>query len=125
GQPLFAVAATSHEAARRAARLAEVHYRDLEPVLSADAGAQHESYVLPPVRISRGDVRAELEKGHQRHQGRFYCGGQEQFYLEGQVAYAQPGEHDEMLVYSSTQHPTEMQGMIAHILGRPLHTVRV
>ncbi|TFL10220.1 xanthine dehydrogenase molybdopterin binding subunit [Pusillimonas caeni] len=125
GQPLFAVAATSHDAARRAAQLAEVQYRDLDPVLSADAGAERESYVLPPVRISRGDVQAELGKARHRHQGRLYCGGQEQFYLEGQVAYAQPGENDEMLVYSSTQHPTEMQGMIAHMLGRPLHTVRV
>src|SRR5690606_30209512 len=58
-------------------------------------------------------------------QGSMYCGGQEQFYLEGQVAYAQPGEDEEMLVFSSTQHPSEMQAMIAHMLGRPLHAVRV
>ncbi|WP_397475448.1 xanthine dehydrogenase molybdopterin binding subunit [Pusillimonas sp.] len=125
GQPLFAVAATSHDAARRAALLAEVEYSSLEPVLTADEGAERESYVLPPVRISRGDVPGELDRGPHRHQGRLYCGGQEQFYLEGQVAYAQPGENDEMLVLSSTQHPSEMQGMIAHMLGRPLHTIQV
>ncbi|HUH87395.1 MAG TPA: xanthine dehydrogenase molybdopterin binding subunit [Pusillimonas sp.] len=125
GQPLFAVAATSHDAARRAALLAEVRYRDLEPVLSADEGARRESYVLPPVRIGRGDVQARLQQGPHRHQGSMYCGGQEQFYLEGQISYAQPGENDEMLVYSSTQHPSEMQAMIAHMLGKPLHGVRV
>ena len=125
GQPLFAVAATSHDAARRAALLAAVEYKSLEPVLTADEGAERESYVLPPVHISRGDVQGELNKGPHRHHGRLYCGGQEQFYLEGQVAYAQPGENDEMLVLSSTQHPSEMQAMIAHVLGRPLHTVQV
>src|SRR5690606_18068841 len=108
GQPLFAVAATSYDAARRAAMLAEVQYQDLEPVLTADAGAERESYVLPPVRISRGDVQGELGRSSHRHQGSLYCGGQEQFYLEGQIAYAQPGEDEEMLVYSSTQHPSEM-----------------
>lgn len=125
GQPLFAVAASSHDAARRAALLAEVEYEDLEPILTADEGAQQESYVLPPVRISRGDVQGELGRGPHRHQGYLYCGGQEQFYLEGQVAYAQPGEDGEMLVLSSTQHPSEMQSMIAHVLGRPFHTIRV
>ncbi|WP_353194070.1 xanthine dehydrogenase molybdopterin binding subunit [Pusillimonas noertemannii] len=125
GQPLFAVAAISHDAARRAAQLAQVQYQELEPVLSADDGARRESYVLPPVRIARGDVPAKLEHGRHRHQGRLYCGGQEQFYLEGQIAYAQPGENGEILVLSSTQHPTEMQSMIAHMLGRPLHAVRV
>src|SRR5690606_6807116 len=99
--------------------------QDLEPVLTADAGAERESYVLPPVRISRGDVQGELGRSSHRHQGSLYCGGQEQFYLEGQIAYAQPGEDEEMLVYSSTQHPSEMQAMIAHMLGRPLHAVRV
>jgi len=125
GQPLFAVAATSHEAARRAALLAKVEYEDLKPVLTADEGAGLESYVLPPVRISRGDVPGELERSPHRHQGYLYCGGQEQFYLEGQIAYAQPGEDGEMLVLSSTQHPSEMQSMIAHMLGQPFHTVRV
>src|SRR5690606_41102388 len=61
-------------------------YKSLEPALTADEGAERESYVLPPVHISRGDVQGELNKGPHRHHGRLYCGGQEQFYLEGQVA---------------------------------------
>lgn len=125
GQPLFAVAAASHDLARRAARLAKVQYRDLPATLTAQQGAAQESYVLPPVQISRGDVQAALARGPRRHYGELYCGGQEQFYLEGQVAYAVPGENAEMQVYCSTQHPSEMQFMIAHVLGQPAHTVRV
>ncbi len=125
GQPLFAVAATSHDLARRAARLAKVEYEDFEPVLDVKTAVEKQSYVLPPVRISRGDVQATLDSASHRHQGSFDCGGQEQFYLEGQIAYAMPGENGEMQVYCSTQHPSEMQFIIAHALHQPAHTVRV
>lgn len=125
GQPLFAVAATSHDLARRAARLVHVEYEDLDPVLTVDEGADRKSYVLPPVHISRGDPQAVLAAGPNRHQGEVRAGGQEQFYLEGQVAYAWPGENDEMQVYCSTQHPSEMQHTVAHVLGQEAHTVKV
>lgn len=125
GQPLFAVAATSHDLARRAARLVRVEYEDLDPVLTVDEGADRKSYVLPPVHISRGDPQAVLAAGPNRHQGEVRAGGQEQFYLEGQVAYAWPGENDEMQVYCSTQHPSEMQHTVAHVLGQEAHTVKV
>lgn len=125
GQPLFAVAALSHDLARKAAMLARVEYEDLKPVLDVEQSAQKESYVLPPVRIGRGNVPAALEAGPHRHQGEFYCGGQEQFYLEGQIAYAIPGEDGDMVVQCSTQHPSEMQFMVSHVLGQPAHTVKV
>ena len=125
GQPLFAVAATSHDLARRAVQLARVDYQDLVPALTVQEGAAQQSYVLPPAHLWRGDVQAVLKQGPHRHQGEFYCGGQEQFYLEGQVAYAVPGENNEMHVYCSTQHPSEMQFMVAHVLNQPAHTVKV
>ncbi|HWK59806.1 MAG TPA: xanthine dehydrogenase molybdopterin binding subunit [Eoetvoesiella sp.] len=125
GQPIFAVAAATHDQARRAVQLARIEYEDLEPVLTVEEGAARKSYVLPPVHISRGDVPAALAQGPNRHQGELYCGGQEQFYLEGQVAYAVPGEDGEFQVYCSTQHPSEMQHMVAHMLGQPSHTVKV
>ncbi|QAA93585.1 xanthine dehydrogenase molybdopterin binding subunit [Pollutimonas thiosulfatoxidans] len=125
GQPLFAVAAATHHMARRAARLAKVQYEDLPITLTAQQGAEQASYVLPPVRISRGDIEAALARGPRRHSAELTCGGQEQFYLEGQVAYALPGENAEMQVYCSTQHPSEMQSMVAHVLGQPAHTIRV
>ncbi|OXR48498.1 xanthine dehydrogenase molybdopterin binding subunit [Pusillimonas sp. T2] len=125
GQPLFAVAATSHDLARRAARLAKVEYENLEPLLDIKTAADRQSYVLPPARISKGNVPETLAQGPHRHQGSFYCGGQEQFYLEGQIAYALPGENAEMQVFCSTQHPSEMQFIIAHALHQPAHTVKV
>ncbi|MBC2770296.1 xanthine dehydrogenase molybdopterin binding subunit [Pusillimonas minor] len=125
GQPLFAVAATSHDLARRAARLAKVEYENLEPLLDIKSAADKQAYVLPPARISKGNVPETLAQGPHRHQGSFYCGGQEQFYLEGQVAYALPGENAEMQVFCSTQHPSEMQFIIAHALHQPAHTVKV
>jgi len=125
GQPLFVVAAHSHDEARRAARLAKVEYEDLSPILDVATGAEQQAYVLPPVRVIRGDVPKALNDAPFRHQGEFYCGGQEQFYLEGQIAYAIPGENQEMQLFCSTQHPSEMQQMVAHLLHLPAHCVRV
>lgn len=125
GQPLFAVAATSHDLARRAARLAVVEYGPADPVLTVEEGVARQMWVLPPVTVRRGDVDAKLDLGPCRHQGEFSCGGQEQFYLEGQIAYAIPGEELDMHIYSSTQHPTEMQKLVAEVLDQPAHTVRI
>ena len=47
----------------------------------------------------------------------FSVGGQEHFYLEGQIAFALPGEDGDIVVHSSTQHPTEVQHICARLLG--------
>jgi xanthine dehydrogenase large subunit len=127
GQPIFAVVATSYELARRAAALAKrddvVRYEPLEPVLTiAQARAMHH-YVLPPQRLTRGSPAARIAQAPRRLAGEFEVGGQEQFYLEGQVAYAIPTERDGVHLYSSTQHPSEMQAVVAHMLGWPAHNV--
>lgn len=109
GQPLFAVAARTHDLARRAARLAVVEYGPADPAITVEQGIQRQLRVLPPVTLRRGDIAKKLDEGPYRHQGDFYCGGQEQFYLEGQIAYAIPGENQDMHVHCSTQHPSEMQ----------------
>ncbi|QGZ55288.1 xanthine dehydrogenase molybdopterin binding subunit [Paraburkholderia acidiphila] len=127
GQPVFAVIATSHELARRAAALAAsddvVRYEPLEPVLSIEEARKRQHYVLPPLRLMRGAPDTALAAAPHRLAGTFAVGGQEQFYLEGQVAYALPQEQTGMLVYSSTQHPSEMQQVVAHLLGWPAHRV--
>ncbi|TAM28022.1 MAG: xanthine dehydrogenase molybdopterin binding subunit [Paraburkholderia sp.] len=127
GQPVFAVIATSHELARRAAALAAsddvVRYEPLEAVLSIAQAKAMQHYVLPPLRLSRGEPAARIVAAPHRIAGTFEAGGQEQFYLEGQVAYALPEEQDGMLVYSSTRHPSEMQQVVAHLLGWPAHRV--
>jgi xanthine dehydrogenase large subunit len=114
GQPLFAVAATSFELARRAARLARVEYEVLEPVLTVEQALERRQFVVPSLVVTRGNPS---HKSPHVLKGKLRCGGQEHFYLEGQVALAIPGEREEMLVHSSTQHPTEVQHLVAAALG--------
>ena len=125
GQPMFVVVATSHDAARRAARLGNVEYEDLAPVLSPEAAHRAGSYVLPPMHLTRGEPSSHIAGAAHREQGNIRLGGQEQFYLEGQIAYAAPKENDGMHVWCSTQHPTEMQHAVAHMLGWHAHQVLV
>ncbi|WP_296946337.1 xanthine dehydrogenase molybdopterin binding subunit [uncultured Massilia sp.] len=125
GQPVFIVVADSHDAARRAARLANITYEELPAILTPQAARAAQSYVLPPMRLRRGDAQVAFERAPHRVKGELHVGGQEQFYLEGQIAYAIPQENDGMLVLCSTQHPSEMQHVVAHALGLHSHHVTV
>ena len=116
GQSIFAVAAKTTEQARRAARLAVVEYEDLKANLTARDALRDQSFVLPTERLVRGNPRAAIASAPHRLQGRINIGGQDQFYLEGMIAYAIPKEDGTMLVYSSTQHPGEVQHQVAHAL---------
>jgi len=117
GQPLFVVAASSHDAARRAARLARIEVDALPPVLGIEQAIAAQSWVLPPVTLQRGDADAALAAAPRRLAGETVLGGQEHFYLEGQISYAQPGENRTLQLWCSTQHPTEMQTLLAEVLG--------
>jgi xanthine dehydrogenase large subunit len=125
GQPIFLVAAKTVDEARRAARLATVEYEELPAILTIADALARQSFVLPTVTLERGDWRAAMAGAPHRLRGRFRVGGQEQFYLEGQAAYAVPKEDGDMLVYSSTQHPGEVQMVVAHALGVGAHRVLV
>jgi xanthine dehydrogenase large subunit len=125
GQPLFAVAADTRDQARRAAKLAKVDYADLDPLLTIEEARGRNAFVLPPRHLRRGDAGAAIEGAPRRLSGRMAIGGQDHFYLEGQIALAVPGEDDEVLVYSSTQHPSEVQHAIAHALAIPAGAVTV
>jgi xanthine dehydrogenase large subunit len=118
GQPLFAVIGKTRDAARRATKLAKIDYRDL-PVIVDVAAAMTAGgrLVTTPLKLERGDVAAGFAKSEHRVKGRVEIGGQEHFYLESQVALAIPGEDDEVLLQVSTQHPTEIQVMVAAVLG--------
>jgi len=125
GQPIFVVVADSHDLARRAAKKAKVDYEELPAILTPQAARAAGSYVLPPMRLTRGDAEAAFERAPLRVKGELYVGGQEQFYLEGQISYAIPQENDGMLVLCSTQHPSEMQHVVAHALGLHSHNIVV
>ncbi|MBL8319351.1 MAG: xanthine dehydrogenase molybdopterin binding subunit [Burkholderiaceae bacterium] len=127
GQPVFVVVASTREAARRAAALAKqvIDVEALPPVLTAREAHARQQYVIPPMHLTRGDAAAAMAAAPRRLSGQLSVGGQEQFYLEGQIAYAIPQEDGCLLVHSSTQHPSEMQHAIAHALQLKSHQVRV
>ncbi|MBO0904409.1 xanthine dehydrogenase molybdopterin binding subunit [Jiella sonneratiae] len=129
GQPLFAVAAETEGAARAAAKLAVVEYEDLPAAVSIDDAVTHADEagadLLPAYEMRLGDVGAALEAAPGRAGGRVEVGGQDHFYLEGQVAYAVPMEDGDVFVRSSTQHPSEVQHNVAKMLGLPDHAVTV
>jgi xanthine dehydrogenase large subunit len=125
GQPLFAVAATTYRAARKAASLARVEYDELPAILDVRSALAAESYLMPSERIVRGTPHEMLAKAPHRRRGSVTMGGQDHFYLEGQIALALPQENGGMLVHSSTQHPTEVQSIVAHALGTTAHAVSV
>jgi xanthine dehydrogenase large subunit len=117
GQAIFAVVATSVEAARKAARLAVIDYEDLEPIIDVKSALERQSFVMPTRTLARGQAAAKIKAAPHRLQGSLSIGGQEHFYLEGQIGVAVPGEDRTMLVYSSTQHPSEVQKLVAHCLA--------
>jgi xanthine dehydrogenase large subunit len=117
GQPIFAVAAETIDQARKAVRLAVIDYEELEAILDPMTAVEAGSFVLPSETLKRGDSDAALKSARHRLQGRMELGGQDQFYLEGQIAMALPVEDGDMYVYSSTQHPGEVQHLIAAALG--------
>jgi xanthine dehydrogenase large subunit len=116
GQSLFAVVATSTEAARRAARLARVDYEELPAILDIPTALGRRSFILPTRTLRRGDPDARMKEAPHHLSGGFSIGGQDHFYLEGQIALALPGEDGTMHVVSSTQHPSEVQRLVAHCL---------
>ena len=110
---------------RRAARLVKWDIAPLPPVLTVHEAHARQSYVLPPVHVKRGDAAQALSRAPHRLQGEFEVGGQEHFYLEGQIAYALPLEQNQWCIHSSTQHPGEVQHWVAHALGVDNHAVKV
>ena len=126
GQPVFLVVAESHLAARKAARLGKVSYAGKPALLSIeDALAANSRFEDGPRIWARGDAAGAIAGAARVIDGVIEMGGQEHFYLEGQAALALPQEGGDMLVHSSTQHPTEIQHKVADALGLPMHAVRV
>jgi xanthine dehydrogenase large subunit len=118
GQAVFAVAADSVDEARKAVAHAIIDYEELEPILDLQTAVEKQSFVLPSETIERGEPDEAMESSAHRLRRRLTVGGQDQFYLEGHVAMAVPQEDGGLLVYSSTQHPDEVQHLVAEATGR-------
>ncbi|TDT75645.1 xanthine dehydrogenase molybdenum binding subunit apoprotein [Litoreibacter halocynthiae] len=124
GQPIFAVVAETRDAARRAAKLAQITYEDLPHALDPEAALEAGmGYVTPPLTLKRGEAESAMDNAAHRIKGKLRVGGQDHMYLEGHIAFAIPGEDDDVIVHSSTQHPSEAQHMVAHVLGVPSNAV--
>ncbi|MBL6637769.1 MAG: xanthine dehydrogenase molybdopterin binding subunit [Planktomarina sp.] len=126
GQPIFLVVAESHHLARRAARLAKIEITAEPAILTIEQALKADSRFEDGPRIyTKGDPTSAMGNATHRVQGRINLGGQEHFYLEGQAALALAGDHGDMVVHSSTQHPTEIQHKVAEALNIAQHAVRV
>ncbi len=117
GQTLAMIVAVSLDAARHAAERVVIEVEADEPILDIETALAREAYVQAPATIRRGEPEQVLASAPHKLSAEFRVGGQEHFYLEGQIAFALPGEDGDMIVHSSTQHPTEVQHICAHLLG--------
>ena len=123
GQPVIAVAADSLETARKAAMAAIIEYEDLEPVLDVVEALRKQHFVLDSHTHKRGDSAGALATAPRRLQGTLHIGGQEHFYLETQISSVMPTEDGGMIVYTSTQNPTEVQKLVAEVLGVSMNKI--
>ncbi len=125
GQVIGIVIASDINTARLAVRKVKAQIEPLAPILSIEDALLAKSWVLPPVALVRGEPEKVISEASHRLSGYTRVGGQEHFYLEGQIAYAIPQEQGGFFVHSSTQHPGEVQHWIAHALNLPMHLVTV
>ncbi len=125
GQVVGVVVADTVMQARRAARKVQLQVEPLPAIIDVREAVKAQSFVLPPVTVRRGEPERGIARAPHRLSGSLDVGGQEHFYLEGQVGYALPLEQDNWWIYSSTQHPGEVQHWVAHALGLENHSVKV
>lgn len=123
GQPIAIVAAESREALAGGLAAIKLDVTEQPPLLDLEESIRQERFLGTGRHIACGDAAAELASAPHRLSGTFHNGGQEQFYLESQAAIAWPGEEGQMVVHSSTQNPTEIQAVVAEMLGRGHHEV--
>ncbi len=123
GQAVAWVVADNHVIAQSATRLVHVAYEPLPACLSIDDALTQESFHLRPARVESGEVDAALARAPHRLRGEVRCGGQDHFYLETQASWATIDGEGIVEVTSSTQHPSETQAIVAHVLGIPSHRV--
>jgi len=125
GQPIVVIAAENREAIRLAKAAIKIDIEKLEPVFTIDDARRKKLFIGPTRRIARGDWETAFANAEHILEGTWINGGQDHFYLESQAAIAYPGEFDQLQVLSSTQNPSEVQEVIAHLLGLPINKVVV
>ena len=125
GQPIFAVVAKTNNLAKKAALKVKIDLKISKPIVSIEEALKKKSFVLKPKHITRGDIKDGFKKSDNILKGKLYSGGQDHFYLEGQIAMTIPQEDNNFLVYSSTQHPSETQQIIGKVLKQNYNSIHV
>ncbi len=125
GQPIFAVIAKTNNLAKRAALKVKIDLKISKPIVSIEEALKKKSFVLKPKHLTRGNIKDGFKKSDNILKGKLYSGGQDHFYLEGQIAMTIPQEDNNFLVYSSTQHPSETQQIIGKVLKQNYNSIHV
>jgi len=125
GQAIILIAARDKAAALEAEKLIDIKYEILEPILEIETAIEKNTLISSPRKIECGNVDAELKKSKHRISGTLKTGAQEHWYLETQSCLCVPGEDGSIKAYSSTQHPSETQAIIAEVLGLKSNEVEV
>lgn len=123
GQPVVVIGARSPQVLEQAKSLVEIGVTESQPVFSIDDAIEGGQFIGPRRQVRRGDPETAIPRATHQLSGEFRVGGQEQFYLESQAAAAYPGEQGQLVVHSSTQNTTEIQSVIADVLGLSQHQV--
>ena len=125
GQPIFAVIAKTNNLAKKAALKVKIDLKISKPIVSIKEALKKKSFVLKPKHLNRGNIKDGFKKSDNILKGKLYSGGQDHFYLEGQIAMTIPQEDNNFLVYSSTQHPSETQQIIGKVLKQNYNSIHV
>ena len=125
GQPIFAVVAKTNNLAKKAALKVKIDLKISKPIVSIEEALKKKSFVLKPKHLTRGNIKDGFKKSDNILKGKLYSGGQDHFYLEGQIAMTIPQEDNNFLVYSSTQHPSETQQIIGKVLKQNYNSIHV
>ncbi len=125
GQPIFAVIAKTNNLAKKAALKVKIDLKISKPIVSIEEALKKKSFVLKPKHLTRGNIKDGFKKSDNILKGKLYSGGQDHFYLEGQISMTIPQEDNNLLVYSSTQHPSETQQIIGKVLKQNYNSIHV
>lgn len=125
GQAVALIATVDAETALRAEKLINIEYQPLETILTIEEAIKNGTRLATVRNIETGNPEQVFAHSKNIFEGKLFTGAQEHWYLETQSCLCIPGESGQMMVYSSTQHPSETQAIVAEVLGLPFHSVTV
>ncbi len=117
GEPIVVIAAENYKALKQAKQAVKLDIEELKPILTIDEAKAKNAYIDKTYSIKRGDIASAFKNAKHVIEGTLITGGQDHFSLESQAAIVYPGEHNQIVIHSSTQAPSEVQQVAARVLG--------